>query len=186
MANTNSYDNVRIYGDTDTSVFIAPKGSTLPVVLGAPTTPFEALGWLGDDGTPLALAAEVAKFKAYQGGALLRVKVTSTEKSFTVQCAEENPVVTGLYFDHGDATITGTAPDQVAKVDLPESVSTVERACVVRWLDGTVEKLLCCPLVQIGERAEVPHKGDALTVYGMTFSIIGDCYLLTNAAAYVA
>lgn len=180
-----SYDNIRVFGDLDTDVYIAPKGSTLPVALGEPTTPFVALGWLGEDGTPLALTAEVAKFKAYQGGTLLRTKVTSTEKSVSVQCLEESPGVTSLYFDHGDATVTGVAPNQVAKIDLPESIGTVERSAVFRWIDGDTEKLLCCPLVQVGERTEIPHKGDAMTVYGMTFSIIGDCYLLTNSAAYV-
>lgn len=180
-----SYDNIKIFGDLDTDVYVAPKGTVLPIVLGVPATPFEGLGWLGEDGTPLALAAEVAKFKAYQGGTLLRTKVTSTEKSVQVQALEENPLVTGLYFDHGAPVITGTGPTQVAKVVLPESVGTVERAAVFRWIDGDTEKLLCCPLVQIGERSEVPHKGDAMTVYGMTFSIIGECYLLTNSASYL-
>ena len=184
MAKT--YENIKVFGDLDTDVYIAPKGSTLPVALGVPAAPFKALGWLGEDGTPLALAAEVVKFKAYQGGTLLRTKVTSTEKSVQVQCLEESPGVTSLYFDHGAATVTGVAPNQVAKIDLPEAVGTVERAAVFRWLDGTTEKLLCCPLIQVGERSEVPHKGDAMTVYGMTFSIIGECYLLTNSAAYVA
>lgn len=180
-----SYDNIKIFGDLDTDVYIAAKGSTMPIALGVPAAPFEALGWLGDEGTPLALTAEVAKFKAYQGGTLLRTKVTSTEKSIQVQAVEENPLVTGLYFDHGAPVVSGVAPNQVAKVDLPEAVGTVERAAVFRWIDGTTEKMLCCPLVQIGERTEVPHKGDAMTVYGMTFSIIGDCYLLTNSAAYI-
>lgn len=179
------YDNIRIYGDLDTDVYIAPKGTVLPIVLGVPVAPFVALGWLGEDGTPIALAAEVAKFKAYQGGTLLRTKVTSTEKSVAVQALEESPGVTSLYFDHGAAAVTGVAPNQVAKIDLPESIGTVERAAVFRWLDGTTEKLLCCPLVQIGERSEIPHKGDAMTVYGMTFSIIGTCYILTDSTAYL-
>lgn len=179
-----SYDNIRIFGDLDTDVFLAVKGSTLPVVIGVPAAPFAPVGWLGEDGTPLALAAETAKFKAYQGGTLLRIKVTSTEKSVQVQCLEESPLVTGLYFDHGAPVVTGVSPSAVAKIVLPESVGTVERAAVFRWIDGDVEKLLCCPKVQVGDRSEVPHKNDAMTVYGMTFSIIGECYILTNAAAY--
>lgn len=184
MAKT--YDNVRIFGDLDTDVYVAPKGTTLPTTLGEPPAPFEPLGWLGEDGTPLSLTAEVAKFRGYQGGTLLRTKVTSTEKSIAVQCLEEAPAVTSLYFDHGAPVVSGTAPNEVAKIDLPESVGTVERAAVFRWVDGETEKLLVCPLVQVGERTEVAHKGDAMTIYGMTFSIIGECYLLTNSAAYLA
>lgn len=180
-----SYDNIRVFGDLETDVYVAPKGTTMPVVLTVPSTPWEPLGWLAEDGTPLSLSAEVAKFKAYQGGTLLRTKVTSTEKSVQVQCLEEAPAVTSLYFDHGAAVVTGTAPDEVAKIVLPESVGTVERAAIFRWVDGDTIKLLCCPLVQVGDRSEVPHKGDAMTVYGMTFSIIGECYILTNAAAYL-
>ena len=177
-----SYDNIRVFGDVDTDVYIGAKGSTLPEVLGEPPAPFEALGWLGEDGTPLAVTTEIQKFKAYQGGTLLRTKVTSTEKSVKVQGLESNPLVTGLYFDHGSPVVT----TGVAKVALPESIGTVERSAVFRWLDGEYERLLCCPLVQIGERGEIPNKNDAMTVYEMTFSIIGDAYLLTNEPSYLA
>ena len=174
-------DNVRVYGDLEAEVFLAPKGSTLPTTITDPTTPFKSLGWLSEDGVSLSVSTDAEKFKAWQGGATLRVKVTSTEKTITFQALEETPGVTELFYDHGAPTVaTG-----VAKVDPPEGIGPVEREAVSKHVDGRVTKLLCCELIQITEREELSHSNSDMTIYGFTAEIVGDSYILTDAAAYV-
>lgn len=181
-----NYDAIRVYGDLASEVFFAPKGTALPTAVTAdPGAPFKAIGWISEDGVSLSVTTEVEKFKAWQGGTTLRTKVTSTEKTVTVQALEETPGVTELYFAHGAPTVTGTGATAVAKVVLPESLPTVERAAVFKFVDGGVIKYLCCELVQVTDRGEVSHQNNAMTMYEFTLEIIGNSYLLTNAPAYV-
>jgi hypothetical protein len=177
-----NYDNIRAYGDLDSEVFLAPVGSTLPTTLTDPTTPFEALGWLSEDGVSLAISTDVEKFKGWQGGATLRTKVTSTEKSISIQALEETPGVTELYYGHGAPVVT----TGVARVDLPEGIGTVARAAVFKFVDGGVTKLLCCERVEVTDREELSHTNSSMTMYGFTLEIIGDSYILTDAPAYTA
>lgn len=181
-----SYEDIRVYGDLDSEVFFAPVGTALPTTITAdPTTPFVAVGWISEDGVGLNVSTDVTKFKGWQGGTTLRTKVTSSEKSFKIQCLQEMPTVTELFFGHGAVTVTGTAPDEVAKIDLPESIPTIERAAVIKFLDGTVVKYLCCTLVQVTNRGELQHRNNSMTMYELTLEIIGDSYILTNGPAYI-
>lgn len=174
-------DNVRVYGDLDSDVFLAPKGSTLPTTLVEPAAPFASVGWLSEDGIDFEVATDSTKFKGWQGGTTLRVKVTSTEKTIKFQALEETPGVTALYFDHAAPTVTAG----VAKIDLPEAIGTVERAAVFKFIDGAVTKYLCCELIQITDRGTISHKTDDMTMYEFTAEIVGDAYILTNAPAYL-
>lgn len=180
-----NYDAIRVYGDLDSEVWFAPKGTPLPTAITTdPTDPFWAVGWISEDGVSLSVSTDVEKFKGWQGGTTLRTKVTSTEKTIKLQALEETPGVTGLYYGHGDPTVTGTGATALAKVDLPESIPTIERAMVAKFVDGGVEKWLCCELVQITDRGEVPHQNASMTLYEFTLEIIGDSYILTNAPAF--
>jgi len=177
-----NYDNIRAYGDLDSEVFFAPLGSTLPTTLTDPIAPFEAVGWLSEDGVSLAVSTDVEKFKGWQGGSTLRTKVTGTEKTISIQCLEETPGVTELYFGHGAPVVT----TGVARVDLPEGIGTVARAAVFKFVDAGVTKFLCCEKVEVTDREELSHTNTGLTMYGFTLDIIGDSYILTDAPSYVA
>lgn len=186
MPENKNYDNIRVYGDLESEVWWGPKGTTLPTAITTdPAPPFWPFGWLGEDGVPLSVGTEVEKFKGWQGGSTLRTKVTSTEKSLTVQALEETPGVTGLYFDHGAPVVTGVGAAAVARINLPESIGTVEGVLVVKFVDGGVEKWLCCELVQVTERGELAHQNSSMTTYEFTLEILGDSYILTNAPAFI-
>lgn len=184
-------DDVRIYGDLDSEIWLAPKGTTLPTEFKDPDAPFEALGWLSEDGVGLALSADVSKFRAFQGGTTLRTKVTSSEKTLKAQALQDNPMTSGLYWGHGApeivaATGTGaTAVPQHAKVAIPQSPGTVERAAVVKFVDEEVTKYLLCESLQITDRDEIPHQNSEMAAYGFTFEIVGDMWLLTNAPSWL-
>lgn len=177
-------DNVRIYGGLDDAVWIAPLGTTLPtdLVLELPS-PWVELGWLAEDGIPLSMTTDVQSFRGHQGGSLLRRKVVSTEKGISFTALEESPVVWKLYYGAGDPVET-EAGSGVARVDLPESVGSQSYAAVVQLNDEDVTKFLCVERLDIGDREDVAHSGTDLTGYGISGSIIGDAYLLTNAPAF--
>lgn len=182
-----NYDNIRAYGDLESEVFFAPVGTTLPTTITAdPIAPFAAVGWLGEDGVSLSVSTDVEKFKGWQGGSVLRTKVTGTEKSISIQCLEETPGVTELYFGHGAKVVTGVGDAAVARVDLPEGIASVARAAVFKFKDGTVTKYLCCEKVEVTDREELSHQNSSLTMYGFTLEILGDSYILTNAPSFTA
>ena len=88
-----------------------------------------------------------------------------------------------LYFGAGDPVETSPGSG-VARVDLPESVGSQSYAAVVQLNDEDVTKFLCVERLDIGDREDVAHSGTDLTGYGISGSIIGDAYLLTNAPAF--
>lgn len=181
-----NYDNIRAYGDLDSEVFFAPVGTTLPTTITTdPIAPFASVGWLSEDGVSLAVSTDVEKFKGWQGGSVLKTKVTGTEKSISIQCLEETPGVTELYYGHGAKVVSGVAPNQVARIDLPEGIPTVARSAVFKFVDGGVTKYLCCEKVEVTDREELSHTNSGLTMYGFTLEILGDSYILTNAPAYL-
>lgn len=184
MAETKNYDNIRIYGDLESEVFLGPLGTALPEDFTDLDPLMDALGWLAEEGVPVTLATSVEKFRGWQGGGVLRTKVTSTDKGFTVQALEESPVVTELYWAHEPATITGAPGAQIARLDLPEAIPTVSRCAVIKFKDGGVDKWLCCEKVEVTERGDLAHVGSGMTIYEMTMEIIGAAYIITNNPAY--
>ncbi|RRD61374.1 hypothetical protein [Leucobacter sp. OH1287] len=175
-------DNVRIYGDSDSEIFLAPLGTQLPTTLTGMDPAFKSVGWLSEDGISASISVDTKKLKGFQGGATIRTKNTSTEKTLTFQMLEENPNVTALYYGHGAVVKSGS---QHARADLPESIPVIERACVVKVVDGNVTRLDCYERVQITERGEVVYKNEDSTVYEVTAEILGASYFLTNAPAFL-
>lgn len=186
---TKNYDNIRVYGDLESEVYLGPKGTVLPDGTTLDPTSLdpalEAMGWLSEDGVSLAVEANSEKFRGWQGGSVLRTKVTTTDKTITMQALEETPGVTALYYDHGAVEYSGIGAAAIARVDLPESIGTVERAGVFRFVDDDVEKWLVCPLVQVTGRGTVAHQNTSMTIYEFTLEVIGPAYLLTNAPAFI-
>lgn len=184
MAATRNSDNVRVFGSLNDAIWVAPLGTTLPEVLELDLpAPWVPLGWLGQNGIPMRLAVEVEKFRGHQGGALIRSKATSTERGFSFVALEDTPAVNKIYHDASDPVET-SAGSGVARMDLPESVGVVSLACVVQLQDEGVTKFYCLERIDIGEREEVAHSGTEMSGYGMSCDIIGDAYLLTDAAAF--
>ena len=174
--------NIRMYGDLESEVFLAPKGTQLPETLDDPSSPFQSVGWLSEDGVSLEVSTDVTKLKGWQGGSTLRTKVTSTEKTVTFQALEESPFVTALYFG---AKEKPEVSGGVARMDLPSGIGVVERAAVLKFVDGTVTKFIVCEAIEITERGTLNHQNSEATIYEFTAEIVGDAYVLTNAPSFV-
>ena len=184
---TQNKSNVRIYGDAGTEVFLAPTGSTLPTAVSTdPTTPFVGLGWLTEDGIDLDINVDIYKAKGL-GGATLRTKVTGTERTIKFQCSEDTPGVRDLYYGITAAdTVTGTAPNKVAKTQiLPERLPTIARAAVFKNVDDTIIEFLCCTKIEITDRGTLSYKADKEKIYEFTAELVGDVYILTNDPTFV-
>lgn len=175
--------NVRMYGDLESEVSLAPLGTTLPTDLSIPAD-FEEVGWMTEDGVPFDRAVDVTKLKAWQGGTTLRVKITSDEKTFTFAAMEEKPLVTELYFGHEAPVVTGSPGSEIATMKVPESAGAVERAAVVKYVDGDVTKLYCFENIQITPNGEVPHTTADGTSYSFSAEVVGEMTIITNAPAY--
>jgi len=172
-------DNVRIYGDDASGVWVADKGTTGPTSLAAPGVGFEEVGWLGEDGVDLDRSEDVSEFKAWQGGSTLRKKVTSQEDTFKFVALEETALTMGLYYKGVTAT-TATGVDTYAITD---QAASDERAWVIDFVDGAITKRYVVPSGEVTGRATVPHKNSDLTMYEFTVTIYGDYSILKTAAA---
>lgn len=170
--------NIRIYGDEDSAVAVAPKGSTLPTTLAPPAEPFDEVGWISTDGVAIGKEQDNTAFKAWQGGKRVRNKTTSNEDSFKFQALEENGVTMGLW--EPGAEITTTAG--VTKIVPKDGVGSDERAWIVDFYDGDVQKRYCVVRGEVISRTELPHNNENMTIYEFEVAVY-EYFILTNNPA---
>lgn len=179
MAKT--YDNIRVYGDLDSAVYVAAKGSTLPTTLDAPAAPFTEVGWLAEDGITEERSEDATTFRAYQGGTIVRRKKTSVEDSITFQCLEETATVLGLRYAGQAATVaTG-----VATITVKDQTKDDTRAFVIDVVDGDYTKRYVIATGSVGS-GSVVHSNSAMTIYEFTVTIQGDYTIITDSPGVVA
>lgn len=181
---TKALANVRIYGDDAGAVAVAPKGTTPPVGLAAlSTTPtYIELGWMSEDGVPVSRANESTTFRAWQGGAVVRKRVTSNEDTFKFQALEETATAVGLYY----AGATSVTAAGVTTITVPGGARGDERAWILDFHDGVHQKRYVIPTAEVTDRAEIAHKNDAMTLYDFTCTIYGDFFIISDNPALVA
>jgi len=177
---SNNLAGVHTYGDALTVVYQAPLGTTAPTALAAPDVAFKDVGFLGDAGITLSNKVTVSKFKAWQGGQLVKTKVTDTERSFKFVALEENAVTFGLMYPGA----TGATATSVSTITVPAGTTSDPRAWVVDLYEGTsVQTRYIIPNGTVGDRGDVAFKNDALTAYEFTVDIIGGFTIVTNSGA---
>lgn len=171
--------NIRIYGDQDSAVYVAPKGTTGPVGLAAPAAAFADLGWLSEDGTDISRESSSTDFTAWQGGTIVRTKVSGVKDTLKVVCLEETAVALGLYYPGmTSATVTGTTT-----ITVPGGSKSNEKALVVDFLDDTVTKRYSIPRAEVTSVGTISHKNTDMTMYEFTFTIYGGFSIITNNPA---
>lgn len=180
-------DNVRIFGDLRDAVWLAPVGTPLPTSLDDDLpSPWISVGWLSEDGITYEPSTDVEKFKAHQGGATVRTKVTSTEKTLGFTMLESNPLTREIY---ENAAPPVTVSEGVARMDLKESIGVVEFAAVVQVFDaaptGDVAEFMCIERLAVGERGETTLSNADIRGFEVTGDVLGQSYILTNAPSIV-
>lgn len=174
--------NVRVYGDTDGAVWVAPLGTTMPTDLSDVPAAFGEVGWITEDGVNVSTETENESWTGWQGGKVLRRRITSQEDQFTFQAAEENAVVLGLWIPNANITTTGG----VTKIVPPEGIDSDPRAFVLDFHDGDVHKRYNVIRGEVIERGEVPHQNTELTTYQFTVAMTEYEILTNNPALAVA
>lgn len=171
--------NIRIYGDQDSAVYVAPKGTTLPVGLAAPAAAFQDLGWLSEDGVDVTRESSSTDFTAWQGGTIVRSKVSGVKDTVKVVCLEETAIALGLLYP-GSTSATATG---VTTISVPGGAASNEKALLVDFIDDDVTKRYSIPRAEVTGTGTVGHKNSDMTMYEFTFTIYGDFEIITNNPA---
>lgn len=172
-------DNIRIYGDDASGVWVADKGTTGPTTLAAPGVGFSEVGWISEDGIDLDRDANVAEFTGWQGGTVVRRKKTSVKDTFKFVCLEETALTMGLAYA-GVAPTTATGVDTYA---ITNQTASDERAWVADFVDDTITKRLVVPSGEAELTGTISHKNSDMTMLEFTVTIYGDYDILKTAAA---
>lgn len=175
-----NYDNVRIYGDGDSGVWVGPKGAAMPTDLATEPVDHVELGWLSEDGVSVDRSEEATSFRAHQGGVVVRRKKTSVEDTITFQCLEETAATMGLRFAGQKPVLEG----DVARITVKDQTKDDARSWVVDEYDGDYVTRY---LVEVGHAGSgsLAYSNSAMTVYEFTVTIVGDYEILTNSPGVV-
>lgn len=174
--------NIRIYGDQDSVVYIADKGATMPLDLAAPGVGFDDLGWLSEDGVDVTRESSSTDFTAWQGGTIVRSKVSGVKDTIKVVCLEETAVQLGLLYP-GSTSATATG---VTKISVPGGSASNEKALIADFIDDDVTKRYSIPRAEVTGTGTVSHKNTDMTMYEFTFTIYGGFEIITNNPAVAA
>lgn len=175
-------ENIRIYGDEASGVWVASKGTTGVTDLGAPGAGFDELGWLSEDGVDEAVSQDSTTYRAWQGAQIVRQKISSSDTTFRIQCLEENAVTMGLRY-RGQAFATTSA---VAKVSVKNQTKQDDRAWVIDMIDGDVTKRYVVPNGAYEMTGTIPHRNGGITILEFTITPQGDYDVYSNSPALVS
>lgn len=183
---TKNQDNLRDWSAEESGVFLAPVGSTLPTESLTIPPEFIDSGWITDGGLEEALAVESKETKAWQAGKIVKIRNTSSKKTHKFASLEDDPEVTGLYYGHGKPTKVAGATD-IARVDMPNSIPTIERAAIFKLVDNAgYTRLKCVDRVSVSERGTYVTNVEGDPAYEFTLTETGEeSYWLTNEPAYL-
>lgn len=174
-------ENIRIYGDDASGVWVAPKGTTGPVDLAVPAVGFVEVGWLSEDGVDEAVSQDATTYRGWQGAKVLRRKITSSDRTFRVQCLEENAVTMGLAY-RGQVATTTTG---VTKIEVKNQTKQDDRAWVLDFIDAAVTKRYVVPSGSYEMTGTIPHRNGGITILEFTITPQGDYDVYSNAPALV-
>lgn len=125
--------NAFIGGGLTDAVFVAPKGTSFPAGLAAPSVTFVEVGWLGDDGIEGNWNVDRKEFRAHQAGTIIRRKVTQSGRTWTFVCLESKLAVLDLV----NPGTTWTDNVTYVKGVIPDGIQTTEKAWIIDSYDST-------------------------------------------------
>lgn len=180
-------DNVRVWATIGSAVYWAPKGTALPETPFEDLAPaFELIGALTEDGPSEGLSVDSNKIKGWPGGQTLRNVNTSTDKTFSFTALEEKPVVTRIFYGHGDPVVTGEGAQKFAEYEIPDAIGMVEGVMVAVFKDGDdALKVRKMELVQVSERGDRANSTEGGEGFELTVEVIGKDSVMTTQAAYL-
>lgn len=176
-------EDVRVWATDGGAVFYAPKNTALPEKFDEPLADaFIPVGILSEDGPTEGLSVDTNKIKGWPGGRNVRVTNSSTEKTISFTMIQNSPIAAKLYWGAGDPVSDGGTG---ARVDLPESVGTVEGVFVLEKHDGNIIERRCIELGQVSDRGDQESGSEDAAGKEVTLESVSGDYILTNDPSFV-
>jgi hypothetical protein len=170
-------DNVRVWGDVDSAVYVGPEGTAMPTTAtAAPGAAFEELGWLGDDGLTETRDVNSDQKRAWQGGALVRTVRASDSRQFKFVCWETNATTIGLTRP-GSTPTTATG---VTTTPVKAYTGSDIRAWIIDQRDGAINNRKLIPHGEVVDMGDIVGKNGDLVAYELTVEVYPD----TNGVLY--
>lgn len=174
-------DNIRIFGDDAGGVWVADRGTTGPTDLTVPPAGFVELGWLSEDGIDETLSQNSEVFRAWQGAAIVRRKVTQSDQTFRFQTLETNAATQGLKYRGREAVVASG----VATTTIKDQTKSDTRAWVMDMVDGEVTKRYVIPAGDYSRTGTIQHRNSGMTILEFEVTPIGDWFEITDDPAVV-
>lgn len=170
-------NNVRVYGDIDSAVYVGNVGTTAPT---SPTTTpaagFIELGWLSDDGLTEVRELDSDQKRAWQGAAIVRTVRTSDTRRFKFVCWETNKTTMGLMRPGSTPTSSTGITTTPVKAYTGQDI----RAWVIDQRDGSIDVRKVIPTGEVVEVGDIVSQNGEIVAYEMTV----ECYPDSNGVLY--
>lgn len=174
---TKSVDNARVYGDINSGVFVADKGTTAPTTPTAtPASGWAELGWLADDGITEMRNVDSSAKRAWQGGAIVRTVKSGDSRKFKFIALETNVTTLGL-IRPGSTPVTTTG---VTKTSVKTFLGQDSRAWIIDTIDGDVHTRKIVPNGEVVDVADIKFNSQDITAYEITV----ECYPDSTGTLY--
>lgn len=170
-------DNIRVYGDINSAVYVADKGAVMPTSPTAtPGAAFTELGWLSDAGMVEARNVKADQKRAWQGGALVRTVRSGDSRSFKFVCWETNAQVLALTRP-GSTPVTATGVTTTPV--LAHSGSDI-KAWIIDQIDGDIHNRKLIKTGEVVDTGDIKGDNGDIVAYEMTV----ECYPDANGVLY--
>lgn len=177
MAKTEA--NIHAYGDLENAVYVAPKGTSVPADLATPAGAFNEVGYISEDGVSESIETNSETFRAWQGSTVVRKSITSSDRTFSFSCLEENAITQGLKY-RGQSPTAGTG---ISTVTVKDQTKTDERAWVIDLYDGDHQKRYGIARGFYEVTGEQTYSASGITMLEITVTPIGEYTEITSVPA---
>jgi hypothetical protein len=161
-------DPTNVFVAGNGAVWVAPEGTTLPTDLAPLASPWEDVGYVGEDGAQFTFSRDTEDINAWQSAEPVRVLVTLEPKTIALELLEWDRTTVELAFRGG--AFTGSTPPYTYTP--PDSGASDVRAMVVDAIDGDSALRFMFPRVQLsGDLTFAFLRTDAARL-AMEFSVL--------------
>lgn len=147
---------------------VAPLGTTAPTDASASlNVAFKSVGYISDNGLTKGRAESRKDFTPWQSRSPIRTQITSSVKTFKVECWESNATVLSLYYRGGVITPSSAGLMSIAETDVP---SPDLRAWVFDVADGVNLVRHYVARGEVTDTGDITYKADEIVTYPLTIT----------------
>lgn len=172
----NDANNVRVHSNG--AIRVAPVGTAFPTA--GTSASFGAgwvdLGYISEDGVTETPNADWSEIRAWQGRAIVRRTLTSSDVTFQFQCIESKQEVLELYYAGSEMRRT-TGQDPFIQIVAP---TYDVRAFGIDLWDGLIHERIVIPKGVVSDRGEVTYNGTDPAAYDLTITALDSGVLDSN------